>query len=139
MLLSLNQNGESALQHAAYYGSAKMVTVLVGANANLDLVNKVSDWGKEIIVLVQKTKKNNTPDRGRKKIQVFNVNNLILFLTHAAMHRYFVSSVLLYVSLMDLFPASLLSHPTLLVVVGTYPSPPSDTLSIVGISFLFLT
>jgi hypothetical protein len=67
------------------------------------------------------------------------VKNLILFLTHAAMHRYVISFVVLYVSLMDPFPASLLSHPTLLVVVGTVLSSPSDTLLVVGIAFsLFL-
>ena len=45
--LSLNQGGRSALHLAAEKGSVEVVTVLVAANANLDLVDKVSDWGRQ--------------------------------------------------------------------------------------------
>ncbi len=45
--LSLNQNGRSALLIAAEKGSVEMVTVLVAANADLDLVNKVSAWERQ--------------------------------------------------------------------------------------------
>ena len=45
--LSLNQRGSSALHFAAYKGSVEMVTVLVAAKANLDLVTPVSDWGRQ--------------------------------------------------------------------------------------------
>jgi hypothetical protein len=45
--LSLNQDGASALHFAAWKGFAEVVTVLVAANANLDLVDEVSDWGRQ--------------------------------------------------------------------------------------------
>ena len=44
--LSLNQYGCSALHCAAEKGFVKMVTVLVAAKANLDLVTPVSAWGR---------------------------------------------------------------------------------------------
>jgi len=44
----MNQDGgESSRDYAAAKGSAEMVTVLVAANANLDLVDKVSAWGRQ--------------------------------------------------------------------------------------------
>ena len=45
--ISLNQGGMSALHLAAEKGSVEMVTVLVAAEAKLDLVERVSDWGRQ--------------------------------------------------------------------------------------------
>ena len=41
---SLNQNGESALHLAANGGSADVARILVDANADLHLVDKVRGW-----------------------------------------------------------------------------------------------
>jgi len=53
--LSLNQDGASALHYAAFKGFAEVATVLVAANANLDLVNEVSASGVTVVCLLEKS------------------------------------------------------------------------------------